>query len=480
LHRSTPSDLELLLDAAWAAQEGGDYEAPRAIGAIAGELENPGNAAGPAFVVELLMGLGAIVAADREAARMHLARAAAGGSELTEPVHVVWAGSAAIFLGDEEEAGKLWERATGLSRASGALGVLVSALGLLGIQRFIAQRFDQAAAAAAEAEQFAREVGAENLTAYPQFVLAAVAAVRGDDAEAIRRAETSFALAQTHDLPVAAVRSTWALGLVDLGRGRWADALARFESLSAAPLGLAGAIAVRTLPDRIEAAVRAGRTDAARSALDVLEQWAAHAPMPWVPPRVASCRALLAAGDEATVQFEEALRLRSQALPFDLARTQLLYGEHLRRERRRADSRVQFRAAMEAFQRQGAAPWAERAQAELRASGASARRRGDDTRDRLTPQELQISRLVANGLSNKEIAAQLFLSPRTIDSHLRNVFSKLAINSRTQLARMELDDELVGRAAPQARPAGSTTRRTLAGVLPRAAGGAVVPPSVET
>ena len=144
---------------------------------------------------------------------------------------------------------------------------------------------------------------------------------------------------------------------------------------------------------------------------------------------------------QATEHFEEALRLGGDARPFDLARIQLLYGEHLRRERRRTDARLQLRAALEGFERLQAEPWAERARVELRASGETARKRDPSTISHLTPQELQVARYVAEGLSNKAIAAQLFLSPRTIDSHLRNVFTKLGITSRTQLARFPLGEE---------------------------------------
>jgi DNA-binding CsgD family transcriptional regulator len=208
-------------------------------------------------------------------------------------------------------------------------------------------------------------------------------------------------------------------------------------------MGFAGAMVMRTIPDRIEAAVRAGRPEAARPALAAFEGWAAGVNMPWVRPRLASCRALLAIGAEATGQFEAALALAVDARPFDLARIHLLYGEHLRRERRRSDSRMHFRAALDGFEQLGAEPWAERARTELRASGETARRRDPSTMAQLTPQELQIARLVAEGLSNKEVAAQLFLSPRTIDAHLRSVFSKLDISSRTQLARIPLGEDAV-------------------------------------
>src|SRR5262249_2368002 len=157
-----------------------------------------------------------------------------------------------------------------------------------------------------------------------------------------------------------------------------------------------------------------------------------------VPCRLACCRALMSEGDEATQRYTEALELADPARSFDVARIHLLFGEHLRREKRRIDARAQLRAALERFEQLKAEPWAERARNELRASGETARKRDPSTIDQLTPQELQTARDVAEGLSNKEVAAQLFLSPRTIDSHLRRVFAKLEITSRTQLARMEL------------------------------------------
>jgi DNA-binding CsgD family transcriptional regulator len=114
-------------------------------------------------------------------------------------------------------------------------------------------------------------------------------------------------------------------------------------------------------------------------------------------------------------------------------------GEHLRRQRRRVDARVQLRAALDGLEALGATPWADRAQAELRATGETAHKREPGTSSELTPQELQVARLVGEGLSNKEVAAGLFLSPRTIDAHLRSVFAKLGVTSRTQLARHPLN-----------------------------------------
>ena len=439
--------FELLLDAAWAAQEGGDPEATAAISQIAYDLDDSATDKPTRFIADLLTGMGAIAANDHDAAQLRLNRAVDAGLDLEEPQFVVWSGSAAMYLGDVPLGGRRFARGVELARARGQFGILAPALSLLGVQNFIAQRYDQALLAAAESLQFAREVGAENLTVAPQFVLAGVAAIRGQDDDAVRYAEASIELSQAHGLPVGAARSIWALALLDMGRGRWADALARYESLADTRLGLATTIRMRTTPERIEAAVRAGRLDDARAALPAFEEWAQHARLGWVQLQVATARALVSEGEEASEHFEEALRRRADAQPFDLARTQLLYGEHLRRERRRTDSRVQLRAALEAFERLGAEPWAERARTELRASGETARRRDPSTTAQLTPQELQIARFVARGLSNKEVAAQLFLSPRTIDSHLRSVFAKLSITSRTQLARLPLGDEMESAAA---------------------------------
>jgi DNA-binding NarL/FixJ family response regulator len=129
-------------------------------------------------------------------------------------------------------------------------------------------------------------------------------------------------------------------------------------------------------------------------------------------------------------------RGRESDQPFELARTQLLYGESLRRGKRRADARLQLRQALETFEQLGAAPWAERARTELRATGETARKREPGAASRLTPQERQIVRLVAEGATNQEVAARLFISKRTVEYHLHNVFTKLGVSSRTALARL--------------------------------------------
>jgi DNA-binding CsgD family transcriptional regulator len=155
--------------------------------------------------------------------------------------------------------------------------------------------------------------------------------------------------------------------------------------------------------------------------------------------QLARCRGLIAADEAGAAHFEAALRHHDgHDRPFELARTELAYGEALRRARRRAEARSHLRGALATFQRIGAEPWVERAASELRATGETARRRDPSTLTQLTPQELQIVQLVGEGGTNREIGAQLFLSRRTIDYHLRNVFVKLGVSSRAELIRLAL------------------------------------------
>ncbi|MGB9308646.1 MAG: helix-turn-helix transcriptional regulator, partial [Mycobacterium sp.] len=190
---------------------------------------------------------------------------------------------------------------------------------------------------------------------------------------------------------------------------------------------------------------------AAAAGTEKLLGWATDTGAPWANALAARCHGLLgvdsASPDDQDRHFAEALRLHARVgRPFDMARTQLLYGESLRRRRRRADARRYLRSAYETFERLGATPWAEQASAELLATGETARKRDVSTTDQLTPQELQIARFVSRGETNRSIATLMFLSPRTVDYHLRKIFTKLGLTSRAELIRMALsDDGLAGR-----------------------------------
>jgi DNA-binding CsgD family transcriptional regulator len=188
------------------------------------------------------------------------------------------------------------------------------------------------------------------------------------------------------------------------------------------------------LPEVIEAAVRAGAADEATAALCRLAESARVSGADWAVGLEARSRALLSDGSEAERLYLEAItRLGGAGCSVELARARLLYGEWLRREGRRVDAREQLRTSYDVLSEMGLEAFAERARRELRATGETARKRVMDTRDDLTPQEDQIARLACAGLSNGEIGARLFISPRTVEWHLRKIFIKLGINSRFAL-----------------------------------------------
>jgi ATP/maltotriose-dependent transcriptional regulator MalT len=268
--------------------------------------------------------------------------------------------------------------------------------------------------------------------------LAAVEAAWGRYDEAREHAESALAIGQQSGFSLLTDSADFTLGFVELAAGRVEEARERLLALTALDRpGAHFAVALNAIPDLVEAAIRAGRLDLVSERLSQYRQWVTSAPTGSGRALLARCEALLAERPPEEA-FREALDLAPALPSFQRARTELLYGEWLRRERRRQEARAHLRAATQLFRSLGAVPWEERAEAELRATGETARRRDPSTLDQLTPQELQIAGLVAEGLTNREIAAQLFLSPRTIDYHLRKVFSKLGIASRTDLVRRGL------------------------------------------
>jgi DNA-binding CsgD family transcriptional regulator len=443
--------FELLLWATWAAWQAGDVAAQAETSRLAASFAPAGDDKS-AFVANLLGGFAAMLQADTAEATRLLELALDWAATADTAFHVFQAGMGTMWLGDDERFGALLNRAAALARERGQFGMLAEVLGRRAGQLALAQHYDQATQAGLEAIELARELGAENLELLPRTILAFVSALRGEDDEARRQAEDAYERGAAHGFPVPVALAVYTLAVLDLGRGRWTEALERLDALVDESGGSDLFLATIGALDKIEAAVRAGRPEQGQKALALFEGWATQAGAPWAQPRLASCRALLAEGDEATRHFEEALRLRADTRPFDLARIRLLYGEHLRRERRPSDARTHLRAALEGFERFAAEPWAERARAELRATGVTARKRDPSTRGQLTPQELQIARYAAEGLANKEIAAQMFLSKRTIDYHLRNVYAKLGIASRTQLSELRLGDEAPARTPAPASP----------------------------
>jgi DNA-binding CsgD family transcriptional regulator len=232
----------------------------------------------------------------------------------------------------------------------------------------------------------------------------------------------------------------WAAAVLYNGLARYDQAFSAAEAVLKDPDDLSfGPFAAVEL---VEAASRTGRADVAQAALDRFEAGASASGTAWGAAAAVRSRALLSEGSLAESRYRDAIdRLTPTVLSLDLARTRLLYGEWLRRDRRNVEARDQLRIAHALFRDFGMEGFAERARVELRATGERTRKRSVETSNELTPQEAQISQLVAKGATNDEIAAQLFITRRTVEYHLHKVFRKLDLKSRTQLTRHVLNSE---------------------------------------
>jgi DNA-binding CsgD family transcriptional regulator len=333
---------------------------------------------------------------------------------------------------------KLWDdeswyvdstRAVQLARGAGTLVVLPHALTLHSGIYIFAGDFDTAEALGHEAHEVSTAIGVPDV-AYTRIILAGW---RGREAEALNVIETGVreAMARGEGRTVGA--GDYAAAVLYNGLGRYADALAAAQRSSEHPEELV--FSTWGSFELIEAATRSGKLDLAAEALTQLSDTTRASGTDWALGVEAYARALVSANDVAEDLYREAIerlaRTRARAW---LARAHLIYGEWLRRERRRLDARAQLRTAHEMLGAMGAEAFAERARRELLATGESARRRTVETLGDLTAQEAQIARLARDGLSNPEIGAQLFISPRTVQYHLHKVFGKLDVSSRNQLA----------------------------------------------
>ncbi|KAB8181187.1 helix-turn-helix transcriptional regulator [Microbispora catharanthi] len=440
--------LDMLADASEAASYVGNTAAIVEIGRRAAAFPE-------GFLRDVVVGVGATLAGD--GGHDLLKRALGRTGELREAAEFLWATAAASHLGEVDLSSELAERAGRVARVSGMTGQLPVVLEFVATAERLAGRLAESRAVSEEGLELAREAGYANTVAAHLANLAAVAALRGEEEPCARYAREALAIAVPHRVGLRAGLAAYALAMLDLCLGRFAAAHDRFTAIVAAGPGAGHPTVVwRSTPDRIEAAVGAGDPDAARKALEAYERWSAHAGTAESRALLARCRGLVLPDDQAVEALGEASRLHDN--PFEAARTGLLLGERLRRTHRPGEARAHLRAAFETFQRAGAAPWARRAYGELRAAGESVpvetSTAAKDVEkytaavpeaipgvrgtvlDTLTPQELRIATLVAGGATSKEIAARLFLSPRTVEYHLYKIYPKLGITSRTELARL--------------------------------------------
>jgi DNA-binding CsgD family transcriptional regulator len=337
---------------------------------------------------------------------------------------------AALILWDWETWRLLSARQVRLAREAGALVVLSGALNALSLSLIWTGDFAAAAALIAEREEIVEAAGSQ-FRLHP-FAALQLAAWQGDEAKTRALIEGNLTTAVSRGAGLALASIDYVTAVLYNGLGRYEEALAAAQQGSEHPQEL---LSTLILPELIEAAVRSGHAARAAEAVDRLAETTRAAGTDWALGTEARSRALLGSNQAAEDLYREAIeRLGRTGLRIELARARLLYGEWLRRQRRRGDARDQLRAAYEIFVSAGAGAFAERARSELRATGERAPKRTAQTRDALTAREAHIARLAGQGASNPEIAAQLYISPATVAYHLRKVFAALGISSRGQLA----------------------------------------------
>ena len=357
------------------------------------------------------------------------------------PLDLVQVCGAGLIAGQDAQTYETAAALAAEARGQGRIGLLPTILFFLAEGELFHGRHRDALATAAEAVQVASDSGQWHWVSQVSGLLAYLAAAAGDEARCHQLADDAMTAATAGNVAPGSAWAHWSLGLLDLGGGRVEAALGRLETLAEGPTQHHVSV-MRSAPDLVEAAVRIGEPDRAAKPLRRFEQWGARAGQPWIDALILRCRALLAPDAEAESLYAAALEAHQREdRPFERARTQSLYGEWLRRARRKTDARTQLRAALEIFDRLGAEPWSGRAASELRATGVvMPQSPGPGALGRLTPQELQIVRLAAQGLSNRDIAAQLFLSPRTVGYHLYKAYPKLGVAARSELPDLLYDE----------------------------------------
>jgi DNA-binding CsgD family transcriptional regulator len=390
----------------------------------------PGPARGPDL---LLAGLALLVTEGYPAGGPVLRQAVSAfrGTDLSTEEGLRWlwlACRAALIMWDYDSWDVLSGRQVRLARDAGALIALPIAFNTRAGLHLFAGEFAEAASMVAQGESVIEATGS-SIAPYGDLALIVF---RGQEAQAAHLIQAATDDAERRGEGRALSYIGWATAVLYNSLGRYQEALAVAEGVSEESPAVE--FASWALVELVEAAVRSGVPGRAAGALQRLSGIAAACGTDWALGAEARSRALVSDGEDAESLYREAIdRLGRTRLRVDLARAHLVYGEWLRRQRRRRDARDQLGTAHQIFDAIGAAAFAERARTELRAAGGHARQRTIETPDALTAQEALIARLAGDGASNSEIAAQLFISRATVAYHLRKVFTKLGVSSRSQL-----------------------------------------------
>jgi len=434
----TPDDRHQALAALMAAGESlcmsGDFGRYPEVERRARALRRPVEPVAAEFMFAQLAGVSATLQGHHAQAVEPLRRAVALAAALGDPVSLTRGSMAALLLGDESQTYRLATEAVTRARAAGELAAVPQARQFAALAQLWLGRPDTACVDLLDGLQLARASGQHNVASSHLATLAVFAAVLGDRQTCLLRIREA-ASCRLGRAGGSWSYGDWALAVLDLAAGRAVDVVSRMRAIAGR-----GHLVVRVAatPHLVEAAVQCGERSTAAQALALFDSWASNAADPSWLALSARCHALLArSGGEADEWFRQALgHHQSSASELDRARTQLLYGQHLRRRRRPAAAREHLRSAREAFQRLAADALADRAAAELRAAGEQVEPYRVAVSDTLTAQQLQIARLVVAGATNREVAAQLVISTRTVDHHLRNIFARLGIRSRVDLTKL--------------------------------------------
>ena len=347
-----------------------------------------------------------------------------------------WAVEAPLFLREARTARDSFRRALTAARDHGVAGALSPLVYLYARDAATTDRWPEARARYYEAAELAHHTGQPGEECAAFSGLAWLEAREGREESCRAHAADALSLAREYGRGFYEAWALAALGDLELALGRPAEAVERLTTMQTTleRLGI-GDVDLSPAPELAEALVQCGRGDDAIAISDDYRRRAAAKGQPWALARAARAEGLVADERAFPAWFEQALRWHeSTPDTFERARSELAYGERLRRARRRGDARSHLRAAFAAFRQLGAEPWAERARLELAATGETTRKRDPSTLDLLTPRELQIALDLASGLTTREAAAKLYLSPKTVEYHLRSVYRKLGIASRAQLS----------------------------------------------